>query len=124
MGHTDSATGLSPELVASPALRRAHDGGVAKAGGSLPRSRSSGLGVPDRAFDELINAGLLALANEDPYGLRRVSVTEVGRTRYAHLRGTRQRTGLWVPEPRFPITGPTAACCQLEHSGTGCWWSA
>lgn len=110
----DSATGLSPELVASLALRRAHDGGVAKVGDRYLDRGHPAPGYLTGAFDELINAGLLALADEDPYGLRRISVTEAGRIRYAHLRGTRQRTGLWVPEPRFPTTGPTAACRQLS----------
>lgn len=34
-------------------------------------------------FDELVDGGLLALADEDPYGSRRVGVTEAGRVLYA-----------------------------------------
>jgi hypothetical protein len=87
-------------LVASMALRRAHDGGVAKAGDRYVDGGFPTPGYLDGVFDELINTGLLALADEDPYGLRRVSVTEAGRARYAQLVDTRQRAGLWVPKPR------------------------
>lgn len=108
MGDDGTVAGLSPELVASLVLRRAHDGGVAKVGDRYLDGGHPTPGYLAGAFDELINAGLLAIADADPYGFRRVSVTETGRTRYAQLRDTRQSAGLWVPEPRFPTTGPTA----------------
>ena len=72
---------LSPELVASMVLRRACDGGVAKVGDCYFDRGHSTPGYLAGAFDELINAGLLALADEDPYGFRRVSVTEAGHVR-------------------------------------------
>jgi hypothetical protein len=108
LSDADLVAVVSPELVASLVLRLACDGGVAKV-----RDRYVDGGFPTPGylagvFDGLINAGLLTLAEEDPYGIQRVGVTEVGRARYAQLRDTRQPAGLWVPEPRFPTTRPTA----------------
>lgn len=119
----DSVTGLSHELVTSLALRRAHDGGVAKVGDRYVDSGSPTPSYLAGAFDELINAGLLALADEDQYGLRRVSVTEAGHARSAQLGDTRQQAGLWVPKPRFPTTRPTG-CPPAEHPDTSSGWSA
>lgn len=42
-------------------------------------------------FTELINGGLLALAEENGCGLRRVTVTEAGQTRYAQVCGILRR---------------------------------
>jgi hypothetical protein len=96
-------------------LRLACDGGVAKVG---DRYLDGGLPTPDYlagVFDGLINAGLLTLAEQDPSGMRRVSVTKAGHARYGQLRDTRRRADLWIPEPRFPTTGPAAVGRQ---SGT------
>ncbi|MGH3830305.1 MAG: hypothetical protein ACRDRS_07595 [Pseudonocardiaceae bacterium] len=77
--------GLSPELLASWALRRAHRGGVAKSGdhyfdrGRLMLSHLTG------ALDALVEGGVLALAEEDTWGLRRVSLTAAGHDRYPQL---------------------------------------
>jgi hypothetical protein len=108
MSDADLVAVVSPELVASLVLRLACDGGVAKVG---DRYLDGGFPTPGclaGVFDGLINAGLLVLGDEDPSGIRQVRITEAGHARYAHLRDTRPRAGLWVPEPRFPSTGPTA----------------
>jgi hypothetical protein len=99
---------VSPELVASLVLRLACDGGVVKVGDRYVDGGFPTPGYLAGVFDGLINAGLLTLTEEDPYGMRQVSVTEAGRARYAQLRDTRPSAGLWVPEPRFPTTRPTA----------------
>jgi hypothetical protein len=77
--------GLSPELLVSWALRRAHRDEVAKSGdhyvdhGHLMLSHVTG------ALDELVEPGVLALPEEDPWGLRRVSLTAAGHARYPRL---------------------------------------
>ncbi|MGH3719402.1 MAG: family 1 glycosylhydrolase [Pseudonocardiaceae bacterium] len=92
--------GLSPELLASWALRRVHRGGVAKSGdhyfdrGRLMLSHLTG------ALDELVEGGVLALAEEDTWGLRRVSLTAAGHDRYLQL---------CCPPRRCPISSSGAA---------------
>jgi hypothetical protein len=98
--------GLSPELLASWALRRAHRGGVAKSGGQYVDYGRLRLSYLTRTLDELTEAGLLALAEEDPWGLRRVSLTETGHAHYAQLTATPRRMTLSVPEPQFPPKTP------------------
>jgi len=109
LSDADLVAVVSPELVASLVLRLACDGGVAKVGDQYLDGGFPTPGYLAGVFDGLINAGLLALAEEDPSGMRRVSVTEAGHVRYAQLRDTRQPAGLGVPEPRFPTTRSTAA---------------
>ncbi len=68
------------------------------------------------AFDELTAAGLLALDEPDPHGLRRVTLTTAGHTRYEQLvRGTPRPPGLPVPAPQFPAI-KTPARERLRHS--------
>lgn len=77
---------MRPELLASLALRRVASGGVAKWGDhhfDWGRPTPSWLaGV----FDELVSAGLLALAEQQDHPGLRVSITPAGRLRYDQLR--------------------------------------
>lgn len=80
--------GLSLEFLAALALQRVHRGGVARsADPSGDRYFDRGRPVPSgltHVFDELADSGLTALA-KDSWGLRRVTLTEVGAARYAQL---------------------------------------
>ena len=96
--------GLSPELLAWWALRRAHRGGVIKWGDQYVDHGRLRLSYLARTFEELTEAGLLTLADEDPWGLRRLSLTETGRAHYAQLTTRRMRPS--VPEPEFPRQTP------------------
>jgi hypothetical protein len=104
--------GLGPELLAWWALRRAHRGGVVKSGGQYVDHGHLRLSYLTRTLDELTEAGLLALAEEDPGGLRRVSLTGTGHAHYAQLTTTPARVGPAAPEPPFPTKTPA-----------GRWWS-
>jgi hypothetical protein len=87
---TSPMDGVRPELLAALVLRRTLGGGVAKAGkvyvdyGYRMGPHLTG------TFAELIEGGLLALADED-CGLRRVRVTGAGRARYAQVTGLLRR---------------------------------
>ncbi|MGH3534726.1 MAG: hypothetical protein ACRDQG_08430 [Pseudonocardiaceae bacterium] len=88
---TASVDGLCPELLTALALRRVLGRGVAKAGelyvdDGHPMGRYL-IGT----FTELIDCGLLALATEDGWGLRRVTVTDAGQARYAQMCGILRR---------------------------------
>ncbi|MGH3884066.1 MAG: hypothetical protein ACRDRY_08300 [Pseudonocardiaceae bacterium] len=84
------------------ALRRAHQGGVAKLTGHW---LDSGRRVPSYvadALDALTRAGLLVLADADPEsgGLRRVTVTDTGCARYVelcHIHSPRARAAVRTP---------------------------
>lgn len=87
MTATELAEGLNPELLAALVLRRALGGGVARVGGVYvdwghPMGR-----YLTGTFTELIDCELLALADEDGWDLRRVTVTDMGQTRYAQVCG-------------------------------------
>lgn len=87
----ESVDGLNPELLAALALRRALGGGVAKAGGVyVDRGYPMGRYLAG-TFAELIDCGLLAPADEDGWGLRRVTVTDAGQACYAQVCGILQR---------------------------------
>ncbi|MCA1707529.1 MAG: hypothetical protein LC808_31370 [Actinobacteria bacterium] len=91
IGTTESAEGLNPELLAALALRRALGGGVAKAGGVyVDGGHPMGRYLAGR-LTELIDCGLLMLADEDGWGLRRVTVTDAGQARYAQVCGILRR---------------------------------
>lgn len=80
MTSTDPVNGPSPELVVSRVLQRAHTDGVAKLG---DRYLDGGLLTPGSlagVFDELLDTGLLALADPDRDGLRQVTLTTAGHT--------------------------------------------
>nr|MDQ3765702.1 hypothetical protein [Actinomycetota bacterium] len=77
--------GLSPELLVSLALRRLYRGGLAQSGVGYV---DYGYRTPDYLAGivyALIEAGLLALAEQEPWGLRRVHFTDAGQARYAQL---------------------------------------
>ncbi|MGH7744336.1 MAG: hypothetical protein ACREQ5_05880 [Candidatus Dormibacteria bacterium] len=102
----DPAAGPSPELAGALALQRAHRGEMARLGDHYIDRRCLPLLYLTRAFNELVDAGLLALADPDPHGLQQVTLTDAGRTRYAQLRGTPPRPEFPVPDPQFPNKTP------------------
>jgi len=85
-----------PELYEWLALRRVHDGGMAKSAGNY---YDEGRPTPDYLtlmFDYLIRTQLISVAGGDPvWGLRRMSLTDLGKTRYAEL--CNSRDPLMVP---------------------------
>ena len=86
------AAGVNAELLTWWALRRASRGGVAKSGDHY---FDRGFPMPSyltQTLDELTKGGLLTLAQED-WGLRRLSLTNAGHTRYAQLSNPCRRTG-------------------------------
>ncbi|MGH3901947.1 MAG: hypothetical protein ACRDTA_27580 [Pseudonocardiaceae bacterium] len=91
MTGTASVDGLRPELLTALALRRALGRGVAKAGEFyLDDGHPMGRYLTG-TFTELIDCGLLALADDDGWGLRRVTVTDAGQARYAQMCGILRR---------------------------------
>lgn len=113
--------GLSPELLASWALRRAYRGGVAKSGdhyfdrGHLMLSHLTG------ALDELVEGGMLTLAPEDTWGLRRVSLTAAGHDQYPQLSCPPRRVAPPVPDPQF--RGHKSEVGQGTKCGRSVPWS-
>lgn len=85
------SAGVRPQLLVALALRRAAGGRVAKSGDyyfEWGRPTPSYLiGV----FEELAGTGLLELAEQDPGGFRRMSLTPAGRLRYEQLSDTLPR---------------------------------
>lgn len=90
---TDTALvdGLSPELLVALALRRTLGGGVAKTGDIYVDSGHPMGRHLTATFTKLIDCGLLTLTDDDTWGLRRVTVTEAGRVRYAEVCGILRR---------------------------------
>lgn len=105
---TDSVSNysLSPELVVSLTLKRAHGGGVAKLGDRYLDGGFPTPGYLTGAFDELIATGLLAIASPDSGGLQRVTLTGAGHARYTEPRAAPRRAAVRVPDPQF-CTTPT-----------------
>ena len=93
-----------PELAEWFALRRVHDGGVAKSAGIY---FEHGCPTPEHlagVFDRLIWAGLVSVAGGDPiWQLRGLSLTDAGAIRYAAL-DQRRRESLRVPAPEHSTT--------------------
>lgn len=91
--------GVSPQLLATLALRRACGGGVAKIGDHyFDRGRpmpSYLAGV----LNELADTRLLAFTEEDPTGLLRVSLTPAGHLRHEQLSATPGHTTPQIPHP-------------------------
>jgi hypothetical protein len=96
----DPVTGPSPELVAALVLHRAHGGGVAKLGADYLDHGLPAPGSLAGIFDELLDTGLLSLADPDRNGRRRATLTTAGRTRYERLHGML----------RPPMTGACTCC--------------
>lgn len=106
MTSVDPGTGPHPELPAALALQRAHRGEMAKLGDHYVDRRWPMPLFLAGAFEELVDAGLLALADPDGHGFQQVTLTDAGCIRYAQLQGTPRRTELPVPDPQFSITTP------------------
>ncbi|MGH3966444.1 MAG: hypothetical protein ACRDRY_24905 [Pseudonocardiaceae bacterium] len=110
--------GLSPEFLASLVLQRVHRGEVAKSGDHYS---DRGCPIPSyltEAFDELADGGLLALAEQDPLGLRRISLTDPGTARYVQLSAPPRRAVLRVPDPQFPrcpVPSSRGTASLVEH---------
>lgn len=86
------------------ALRRVSDGGVAQVGGCWLDGGHRVPGYVADALTELLTGGLAALADQDPYGLRRGALTDSGAARYQLLCQQRQ-SALQVPASRFGAAG-------------------
>src|SRR5262245_10498548 len=86
-----------PELSEWIALRRVHDGGMAKSAGAY---FDHGRPTPEHlagVFDRLVWTGLVTVADGDPiWELRRLGLTDAGAARYAVL-SERQRAGPQAP---------------------------
>jgi hypothetical protein len=77
--------GVRPELLASLALGRASSGRVAKSGGDYFEWGHPLPSYLTGVFDELAETGLLVLAEEDEWSLRRVYLTPAGQVTSAQL---------------------------------------
>ncbi len=95
-------TSPRPELVVSLVLQRAHGGAVAKLDKDYLDRGLPTTGHLAGACNELTAAGLLTVADPDPHGLRRITLTTAGHTRYDQFCGTLRPPGLPVPDPQFP----------------------
>lgn len=92
---------LRGELVEWIALRRVCGGGVAMIGGRyFDGGRRVPCYLPD-TLDGLARAGLIALADIDAWGLRRVAPTRDGRTRYRELSALRHTPSTPTRPPRY-----------------------
>lgn len=67
------------------ALRRVSGNGVARLGDCWLESGHRVPGYVTDALTELLAGGLVVLADQDPYGLRRAAITESGTARYEWL---------------------------------------
>ncbi|MGH3872568.1 MAG: hypothetical protein ACRDSR_13855 [Pseudonocardiaceae bacterium] len=85
------------------ALRRVTDGGIARTGGCWLDGGHRVPGYVTGALTESLAGGLVALADQDPYGMRRATLTDSGAARYEWLCQQRQAT-LQVPTPRLGAT--------------------
>ncbi|MCA1672344.1 MAG: hypothetical protein LC799_09135 [Actinobacteria bacterium] len=101
-----------PRLSEWIALRRVHDGGVAKVAGVY---LDHGRPVPSHlieVFDRLTWAGLVTVAEGDPlWELRRLSLTAAGQARYAALCEERQQ------QPRAPLEAPAPESAPHRTQG-------
>lgn len=106
-----------PGLYERIALRRVHDGGVAKAADAyLDRGRPTPAYLAD-VFDRLIWTGWASLAEADsPRALRRLCLTEAGATRYAELRERDQTSPPHQELPPVPFAPQTPAGRRLSEA--------
>ncbi|MGH3888188.1 MAG: hypothetical protein ACRDSZ_16760 [Pseudonocardiaceae bacterium] len=89
------------------ALRRVSDGGVTRLCGCwLDRGRRAP-GHVAGTLSELLAARLIALADQEPGGTRRSTLTDSGSARYERLVQQRQ-AAMQVPAPRFAAAGKRA----------------
>lgn len=102
LASAEPGVALPPEFLASLVLQRVHRGEVAKSGDHYS---DRGCPMPSyltEAFGELADDGLLALAEPDPWGLRRISLTDTGTARYVQFSAPPRPAVLRVPDPQFP----------------------
>lgn len=97
--HPERGSVSDPGLHEWIALRRVHDGGVAKSAGAY---FEDGRPAPEHltgAYDRLIWTGLVVVADGDPlWELRQLGLTEGGQARYAVLSELRRESPP-VPPP-------------------------
>jgi hypothetical protein len=79
--------GLRPEVLVMMALRRALGGGLARSGEIFIDYGYPVARYLTSTFSELIDGGLLRVADDDGSGLRRVTITDAGRARYMQVYG-------------------------------------
>lgn len=89
------------------ALRRVREGGVAQAGDCWLESGHRVPGYVTDALTRLLAGGLVALADQDPYGLRRAALTDAGTVRYERLHQLRP-VAVQSARPRFGTTSQRA----------------
>jgi hypothetical protein len=100
--------GVRPELLASLALRRASSGRVAKSGGDYFEWGHPLPSYLTGVFDELTETGLLILADEDEWSLRRVRLSPTGQVKSAQLGATHRGSAPPLRNPQ-PVTVETPA---------------
>jgi hypothetical protein len=98
------------------ALRRVSEGGVTQTGGCWLESGHRVPGYIADTLTELLAGGLVTLADQDPYGLRRATLTDSGTARYQSLCQQRQ-IALKVPAPRFGATCQQAGADDPDPPG-------
>ncbi|MGQ0717525.1 MAG: hypothetical protein ACT4NP_09465 [Pseudonocardiales bacterium] len=98
------------------ALRRVSEGGIAKMGDCWLESGHRVPGYVASSLTELVAGGLVALADQDPYGLRRSALTDAGTVRYEGLRQLRQ-VALQGARPRFGTTCQRAGVDDPDPPG-------
>ena len=108
--HPEDGAVRDPGLSEWMALRRVHDGGVAKSAGVyFDHGRPTAEHLAG-VFDRLVWTGLVSIADGDPiWELRRLSLTDAGSARYATLRSERQRDSPQAPPPEHATTTETPA---------------
>lgn len=95
----------NPFLYEWIALRRVHDGGMAKSAGAYFDRGHPAPGHLTGVFDLLVWTGLVTVADGDPvWDLRRLRLTDTGRARYAALSECQQRDSLLAPPPEHATT--------------------
>jgi hypothetical protein len=80
------------------ALRRVSGNGVARLGDCWLESGHREPSYVTEALTELLAGGLVALADQDPCGLRRAALTDAGTVRYEWL-GQQRQIAVQVPVP-------------------------
>ncbi|MGQ0774366.1 MAG: hypothetical protein ACT4NY_08115, partial [Pseudonocardiales bacterium] len=93
-----------PDLYEWLALRRVHNGGIAKSAGTYLDHGRPTPGHLAEVFDRLIWTGLVTVAEGDAlWELRRLRLTDIGQTRYVAL-SEQWQADLVVPPPEFGTT--------------------
>lgn len=98
------------------ALRRVSEGRMARMGDCWLDFGHRVPGYVADALTELLAGGLVTLADQDPYGLRRAALTDSGAARYESPCQLRQ-LALQVPAPRFGTTCQRAGTDDPDPPG-------